>query len=113
MSILKSDFEEIIDKLIDYHAGCESDEDAENTIEAINALQKIIDRGKMSTLKPYAKCGANLDLRWIKSMSVEEVKHEILEYLADADKCISEDGEYIRGWKSALLVALELLEKIQ
>ena len=37
---------------------------------------------------------------------------EMLEYLSDADKCISEDEEYIRGCKSAFLVALELVNKL-
>lgn len=45
-------------------------------------------------------------------MTIEEAKQEIKEYLQDADKAISEDEEYIRGWKSALLVALELLNKL-
>lgn len=45
-------------------------------------------------------------------MTKEEIKQEILEYLADADKCISMDEEYIHGWKSALLVTLELVEKL-
>ena len=42
-------------------------------------------------------------------MSKEEVIKEIEEYIADADKAISEDEEYIRGWKSAMLTALELV----
>lgn len=45
-------------------------------------------------------------------MTIEEAKQEIKEYLQDADKAISENEEYIRGWKSALLVALELLNKL-
>ena len=45
-------------------------------------------------------------------MSKDEAIKEIEEYLQDADKCISEDEEYIRGFKSALLVALEILTKI-
>ena len=45
-------------------------------------------------------------------MTIEEAKQEIIEYLQDADKAISEDEEYIRGWKSAMLVALELLNKL-
>ena len=45
-------------------------------------------------------------------MTKEEVIKEIEEYIQGADKCISEDEEYIRGWKSALLVALELMTKL-
>lgn len=45
-------------------------------------------------------------------MTKQEAIKEIEEYLQDADKAISEDEEYIRGWKSALLVALELLNKL-
>lgn len=43
-------------------------------------------------------------------MTLAEAKKEVLEYLQDADNAISEDEEYIRGWKSALLVVLEMLE---
>ena len=46
------------------------------------------------------------------TLSKEEIKKEMLEYLSDADKCISEDEEYIRGWKSAFLVALELISNL-
>ena len=46
-------------------------------------------------------------------MSVQEAINEIKEYIQDADKCISEDEEYIRGWKSALLVALQVITKIE
>ena len=42
-------------------------------------------------------------------MTKDEAIKEIEEYIADADKAISEDEEYIRGWKSALLVALEVI----
>lgn len=45
-------------------------------------------------------------------MTKDEAVAEIEEYIRDADKAISEDEEYIRGWKSALLVALEILNKI-
>ena len=45
-------------------------------------------------------------------MTKEEIKQEIHEYISDADNCISMDEEYIRGWKSALLIALELIEKL-
>ena len=46
-------------------------------------------------------------------MTRDEAIKEIEEYIADADKAISEDEEYIRGWKSALLVALEVITKIR
>ena len=46
-------------------------------------------------------------------MSVQEATKEIEEYIQDADKCISGDEEYILGWKSALLVALEVITKIE
>ena len=42
-------------------------------------------------------------------MTRDEAIKEIEEYIVDADKAISEDEEYIRGWKSALLVALEVI----
>lgn len=45
-------------------------------------------------------------------MTKEELLKEIEEYIHDADKAISEDDEYIRGWKSAMLVALELVIKL-
>lgn len=45
-------------------------------------------------------------------MTRDEAIKEIEEYIADADKAISEDEEYIRGWKSALLIALEVITKI-
>lgn len=45
-------------------------------------------------------------------MTIEEAKQEVFEYLRDADKAISDNDEYISGFKSALLVALELLNKI-
>lgn len=46
-------------------------------------------------------------------MSKQDAIEEIKDYLQDADKAISEDEEYIRGWKSAMLVALEILLKVQ
>lgn len=46
-------------------------------------------------------------------MTKEEVLKEIKGYLDDADKAIGEDEEYIRGWKSAMLVALELVSKLK
>jgi len=45
-------------------------------------------------------------------MTRDEAVKEIEEYIADADKAVSEDEEYIRGWKSALLVALEVITNI-
>lgn len=45
-------------------------------------------------------------------MTKDEAIKEIEEYIADADKAISEGEEYIRGWKSALLVTLEVLTTI-
>jgi len=42
----------------------------------------------------------------------QEAINEIEDYLQDADKAISEDKEYIRGWKSALLTALEIVVNI-
>ena len=45
-------------------------------------------------------------------MTKDEATKEIEAYIADADKAISEDEEYIRGWKSALLVALEIMTNI-
>ena len=45
-------------------------------------------------------------------MTKNEAIKEIEELIVDADKAISEDEEYIRGWKSALLVALEVITKI-
>lgn len=46
-------------------------------------------------------------------MNKQEAIQEIEEYIQDADKAISEDEEYIRGWKSAMLVALEIMTKIE
>lgn len=45
-------------------------------------------------------------------MTKKEILKEIKQYIDDADKVISEDEEYIRGWKSAMLIALELVEKL-
>ena len=45
-------------------------------------------------------------------MTRDDAIKEIEEYIADADKAISEDEEYLRGWKSALLVALEIVTKM-
>lgn len=40
--------------------------------------------------------------------TTEQAIQEIEEHLKDADKAISENEEFIRGWKSAMLVALEI-----
>lgn len=45
-------------------------------------------------------------------MTKDEAIKEIEECITDADKAFSEDEEYIRGWKSALLVALEIVHEI-
>lgn len=45
-------------------------------------------------------------------MTKDEAVKELEEYLRDADKAVSEDEEYIRGWKSALLVSLEVVHNI-
>ena len=45
-------------------------------------------------------------------MTKDDAIRELEEYLQDADKAFSEDEEYIRGWKSALLVALEVVTKL-
>lgn len=45
-------------------------------------------------------------------MTKQEVIEEFTEYLRDADNAISEDEEYIRGWKSAMLVAIEIVSKM-
>jgi len=45
-------------------------------------------------------------------MVKQEAIEEIEAYLRGADKATSEDAEYIRGWKSALLVALEIVTQI-
>ena len=45
-------------------------------------------------------------------MTKAEAVKDIKEYIRDADKAISEDEEYIRGWKSAMLVALETISKM-
>lgn len=46
-------------------------------------------------------------------MTTQEAIKEVEEYIRDADKAISEDEEFIRGWKCALLIALEILLKVQ
>lgn len=45
-------------------------------------------------------------------MTKQEGIKELEELLRDADKAISEDEDYIRGWKSALLVTLEIVTKL-
>ena len=42
-----------------------------------------------------------------RGMTKEELIKEIEESIQDIDKCISEDEEYIRGWKCAMLTILE------
>lgn len=46
-------------------------------------------------------------------MTTEEAIKDIEEHIKDADKAISEDEEYIRGWKSAMLVTLEIVTNIE
>jgi len=46
-------------------------------------------------------------------MNIQEAIDEIGEYIQDADKVISEDEEYIRGWKSAMLTALEIVIQLK
>lgn len=46
-------------------------------------------------------------------MTKEEAIKDLEKYFEDADKCISEDPEYIRGWKCAMLVTIEAVGKIE
>lgn len=46
-------------------------------------------------------------------MTTEEAIKEIEDEIEDVDKAISEDEEYVRGWKSAMLVALEIVTNIE
>lgn len=46
-------------------------------------------------------------------MTKKEAIKEIEEYIADADKAISMDEEYIRGWKCAMMVALGIVHSIE
>ena len=46
------------------------------------------------------------------SMTKEEAIKEFEEYFLDADKAISEDDEYIRGWNSALFLAIAIVHKL-
>lgn len=46
-------------------------------------------------------------------MTKKEAIKEIEEYIVDADKAISMDEEYIRGWKCALLTALGIVYSIE
>ena len=46
-------------------------------------------------------------------MNIQEAIDKIEEYIQDADKAISEDEEYIRGWKSAMLAALEIVIQLK
>ena len=45
--------------------------------------------------------------------SIQDAINEIEEYIQYADKAISDDEEYIRGWKSAMYVALEVLMQLR
>lgn len=46
-------------------------------------------------------------------MTKEELVKEIEESIQDIEKCISEDEEYIRGWKCAMLTVLEKMRKVK
>ena len=46
-------------------------------------------------------------------MTRQEVVEEIEEYIRDADKAISDDEEFIHGWKSAMLTCLELVMNLE
>lgn len=46
-------------------------------------------------------------------MTKEELVKEIEESIQNIEKCISEDKEYIRGWKCAMLTVLEKIRKIR
>lgn len=46
-------------------------------------------------------------------MNIQDVINEIEEHIQDIDKAISEDEEYIRGWKSAMLTALEIVMQLK
>ena len=54
----------------------------------------------------------NKEIIAIKMKTKEEAIRDIEEYYRDADKCISEDEEYICGWKCAMLVAIEVITEI-
>lgn len=45
-------------------------------------------------------------------MTKDEIEQAIEGYLQDADNAIGEEEEYIRGWKTAMLVALELIDML-
>lgn len=45
-------------------------------------------------------------------MTKQECIKELEKCLRNADKAISGDKGYIRGWKSVLLVALEIITKL-
>lgn len=85
------------------------EETIKNLEECLEDKRKII---------VYVHVGYIIDaVEWLKEynerlMTTDEAIKEIEEYIADADKAISEDEEYIRGWKSALLVALEVITNI-
>lgn len=46
-------------------------------------------------------------------MTKKEAIKEIEEYITDADKAIGMDKEYIRGWKTAMLVALGIVYSME
>jgi hypothetical protein len=46
-------------------------------------------------------------------MTKQEAIEEIEEYIQDADKAISDDEEFIHGWKSAMLTCLELVMNLE
>ena len=46
-------------------------------------------------------------------MTKQEAIEEIEEYIRDADKAISDDEEFIHGWKSAMLTCLELVMNLE
>lgn len=45
-------------------------------------------------------------------MTFEEAKQEIRDYIKSADIITNLDEGYLRGWKSAFIVALEILELV-
>ena len=49
----------------------------------------------------------------VSEMTEEELIKEIEESIQDIEKCISEDEEYIRGWKCAMLTVLEKIRKVR
>ena len=45
-------------------------------------------------------------------MTKDEAIKEIEDNIQDADKCISEDEDYLRGWVCGLESAIEIVKKI-